>query len=183
MAGKAASFDLKEATQSVNGIGTATIRLGERDYTIQERKRQAQAEWRKRFEDAFEAVSDLIVMMLRQVNRDVPGLANGEGDEIIDVTPEEEQTQIAEAKGFLIKLLSQANSLVADVLDQALDLLVSYSPSLERDRDYILAEVYDSQIVDALVEVIKLAYPFGSLISQLGRMGKLPATGLGKSRI
>jgi hypothetical protein len=184
MAGKTAGFDLQEATKSINGIGTATIRLGEREYVIQERKRQAQAEWRKRFEDAFEAVSDLIVLMLRQVNQDVPGLGSGQGEEgeLAEVTPEEEQAQVAEAKGFLIKLLSQANNLVADVLDQALDLLVSYSLSLEKDRDYILSEVYDSQIVDALVEVLKLAYPFGSLVTQLGKMGRLPASGLGKSK-
>lgn len=176
---------MKEASTAVNGIGTATIRLGEREYTIQERKRQAQAEWRKRFEDAFENVSDLIVIMLRQIDRDIPGLKSGQGDEgseQAEPSPEEEQTQVDEAKSFLIKLLSQANSLVSGVLDQALDLLVSYSPSLERDRDYIVDECYDSQIVDALVEVLKLAYPFGSLVAQLGKMGRLPASGLGKSK-
>lgn len=185
-------FDFKEATKAVNGVGTATLHLGEREYVITERKRQAQAEWRKRFEDAFETVSDLIVMMLKQLDQDIPGIKEDVTDAAamdeeetgvtITTAQEREQAQVAEAKGFLINLLARANNLVADVLDQALDLVVSYSPSLMADRDYILTEVYDSQIVDALVEVLQLAYPFGSLVSQLEKMGRLPGTGSAKSR-
>ena len=190
-------FDFKEATKAVNGVGTATLHLGEREYVITERKRPAQAEWRKQFEDAFESVSDLVVMMLKQLDSDIPGIkeeaddaaatdqaeAEYESGVTITTAQEREQAQVAEAKGFLINLLARANNLVADVLDQALDLVVSYSPSLTADRDYILSEVYDSQIVDALVEVLQLAYPFGSLVSQLGKMGRLPGTGSGKSRM
>lgn len=189
---KATGFDFKEATKAVNGVGMATLHLGEREYVITERKRQAQAEWRKRFEDAFETVSDLIVMMLKQLDQDIPGIkedvtdaaATDEEETGVTITTaqEREQAQVAEAKGFLINLLARANNLVADVLDQALDLVVSYSPSLMADRDYILTEVYDSQIVDALVEVLQLAYPFGSLVSQLGKMGRLPGTGSAKSK-
>lgn len=188
-----AGFDFKAATKSVNGIGTATIVLGEREYVITERKRQAQADWRKRFEDAFEAVSDLVVMMLKQIDKDIPGLkaeptetapdaAADESNVSITTAEEREQAQMAEAKGFLISLLARANNLVSGVLDEALELVVSYSPSLTADRDYILTEVYDSQIVDALVEVLQLAYPFGSLINQLGKMGRLPGTGSEKSK-
>lgn len=185
-------FDFKEATKAVNGVGTATLRLGEREYVITERKRQAQAEWRKRFEDAFESVADLVVMMLKQLDQDIPGIKEaedeapdtdeGETGVTITTAQEREQAQVAEAKGFLINLLGRANSLVAGVLDQALELVISYSPSLTADRDYILSEVYDSQIVDALVEVLQLAYPFGSLVSQLGKMGKLPGTGSARSK-
>lgn len=185
-------FDFKEATKSVNGVGTATLHLGEREFVITERKRQAQAEWRKRFEDAFESVADLVVMMLKQLDQDIPGIKEAEGEVAgpdegetgvtITTAQEREQAQVSEAKGFLINLLGRANSLVAGVLDQALDLVISYSPSLTAERDYILSEVYDSQIVDALVEVLQLAYPFGSLVSQLGKMGKLPGTGSAKSK-
>lgn len=188
-----AGFDFKEATKAVNGVGTATLHLGEREYVITERKRQAQADWRKRFEDAFEAVSDLVVMMLKQIDKDIPGLkaeptetapdaAADESNVSITTAEEREQAQMAEAKGFLISLLARANNLVSGVLDEALELVVSYSPSLTADRDYILTEVYDSQIVDALVEVLQLAYPFGSLINQLGKMGRLPGTGSEKSK-
>ena len=190
-------FDFKEATKAVNGVGTATLVLGEREYVVTERKRQAQAEWRKRFEDAFESVSDLVVMMLKQLDKDIPGIKgdaaaaaetaveeSGEAESGVTIitAQEREQAQVAEAKGFLVTLLARANNLVADVLDEALDLVVSYSPSLTADRDYILSEVYDSQIVDALVEVLTLAYPFGGLITQLGKMGKLPGTGSAKSK-
>lgn len=191
-----AGFDFKEVTKSVNGVGSATIVLGEREYIITERKRQAQAEWRKRFEDAFESVSDLVVMMLKQIDKDIPGLkaapvngnesapdAAAEDTGVTVITAQErEQAQMAEAKGFLISLLARANNLVSGVLDEALELVVSYSPSLTADRDYILSEVYDSQIVDALVEVLQLAYPFGSLINQLGKMGKLKGTGSAPSK-
>lgn len=198
-----AGFDFKEATKSVNGVGSATIVLGEREYVITERKRQAQADWRKRFENAFESVSDLVVMMLKQIDKDIPGLkaapvngnesapdAAADESNVSITTAEEreqaqieaEQAQMAEAKGFLISLLARANNLVSGVLDEALELVVSYSPSLTADRDYILTEVYDSQIVDALVEVLQLAYPFGSLINQLGKMGKLKGTGSAQSK-
>ena len=183
-----AGFDINDAQRSVNGIGTATIRLGEREYTIQERKRSTQGEWRKRFEDAFEAVSDLVVIMLKKLDSDIPGLKDEPEEEqsedgvTVITAAEREQAQMAEARGFLISMLARANELVGGVLDQALDLVVSYSPTLERDRDYILSDAYDSQIVDALVEVLKLAYPFGSLITQLGKMGKLPGTGSVKSK-
>jgi len=187
-------FDFKEATKAVNGVGTATLHLGEREYVITERKRQAQAEWRKRFEDAFESVADLVVMMLKQLDQDIPGIkeeaidaaaideAEDESGVSITTAQEREQAQVSEAKGFLISLLARANNLVAGVLDQALELVISYSPLLTSERDYILGEVYDSQIVDALVEVLQLAYPFGSLVSQLGKMGKLPGTGSARSK-
>lgn len=176
-----AKFDMKEAAQTMRGAKVATIQLGEREYVIQERRRSAQAEWRKRFEGAFESVSDMVVMMLRQIDRNIPGI-KADADESTPA-PETEQAHIAEAKGFLIQLLAQANSLVDGVLDQALDLVVSYSPQLEKDRDYISSDAYDSQIVDALSEVLQLAYPFGSLITQLGAMGKLPGTGSAKSKM
>ncbi len=54
-----------------------------------------------------------------------------------------------------------------------LELIYDYAPDVDADRERIEAEVYDSEVMAAFVEVCTLAYPFGSLL-RLGMTG--PAT-------
>jgi hypothetical protein len=51
-----------------------------------------------------------------------------------------------------------------------LGLIFDYAPEVEADRERIEAEVYDSEVVAAFLEVATLAYPFGSLL-RLGMTG------------
>jgi hypothetical protein len=46
-------------------------------------------------------------------------------------------------------------------------LLYEYSPALCADKERIEAESYDSEIVQAFMEVLKLAFPFGSAVGKL----------------
>lgn len=60
-------------------------------------------------------------------------------------------------------------NLVRDVLLQAPEkltaLLFDYSPALADDRERIEAEVYESELMGAMLEVLKLAFPFGDLLT------------------
>jgi hypothetical protein len=49
--------------------------------------------------------------------------------------------------------------------DRITAMLFDYSPVLAADRARIEAEVYESELIAAFVEVLKLAYPFGELLS------------------
>lgn len=54
-----------------------------------------------------------------------------------------------------------------------LELIYDYAPDVDADRERVEAEVYDSEVMAAFLEVASLAYPFGSLL-RLGMTG--PAT-------
>tara|TARA_R110000868_G_scaffold27521_3_gene104318 strand:- start:541 stop:888 length:348 start_codon:yes stop_codon:yes gene_type:complete len=56
-----------------------------------------------------------------------------------------------------------AGTLVGSV-DILLDLLFAYAPELAKDRERIENEAYDEEALAALVEVLKLAYPFGTVL-------------------
>lgn len=46
-------------------------------------------------------------------------------------------------------------------------LLVGYAPELEP----VMGEAYDSEILDAFVEVLQLAYPFGGILERVRGIG------------
>ncbi len=46
-------------------------------------------------------------------------------------------------------------------MDMLLDMVIAYSPELEKDREYIEAVAYDEQVAVAFMEILRLAIPFG----------------------
>jgi hypothetical protein len=76
------------------------------------------------------------------------------------------------------------NSVVLDYaiggFDIILDMVISYSPALEADRDWIEENAYDEQVVTALTEELRLALPFQSLAEALSGSG-LPSEPTGKN--
>lgn len=50
---------------------------------------------------------------------------------------------------------------------QARDLLFEYSPELKADRDFLLENSDDEELLDALGEVVLMAFPFGGLIRKV----------------
>ncbi len=82
----------------------------------------------------------------------------------------------------LAKLGNLGGALVVKLggsIEDLRDRVIAYSPDLQRDRDYILKNGYDSEFLKAFVEVIKLAYPFGGLsqmmtaaLRQLGELSR-----------
>lgn len=67
----------------------------------------------------------------------------------------------------LATLVRNVGSLVVGSTDVVVELLFEYAPALqESDEDF-----YDSELVAAFVEVVKLAYPFGQLGGLLAKFG------------
>ena len=94
------------------------------------------------------------------------------------------RVQVDEALGDVSSLVGQGVRLtnLQDAVDGVralllggagtiLGLMFDYAPEVAKDRDRIEAEVYDSEVVTAFLEVCTLAYPFGSLL-RLGMTGR-----------
>ena len=64
----------------------------------------------------------------------------------------------------LVELVNLAKGILINSPDLVLDGLCAYSPILANDREIIEEKAYDWEIFDALLEVLKLAYPFGRLV-------------------
>ena len=70
-------------------------------------------------------------------------------------------------------LVREVMKFLVNSIDLMGELLVEYSPELSD----AVESGYDSEVVDAFVEVVKLAYPFSSAIDTLRRLGsKMPQT-------
>lgn len=67
--------------------------------------------------------------------------------------------------GDLIGVVRQIQDVILAAPDRLTAMLFDYSPVLAADRERIEAEVYESELIGAFVEVLKLAYPFGDLLS------------------
>lgn len=72
----------------------------------------------------------------------------------------------------LLKLLPLAEELFVDGLDLVCDMLITYSPALEAERDYIEEYATDKQILAAFQEVAALADPFGMIQLMTRRFGR-----------
>lgn len=77
-----------------------------------------------------------------------------------------EATQIdLNSTADLIGVVNQVRNVLVAAPDQLTALLFDYSPTLAADRERIEAEVYESELLSAFVEVLKLAFPFGEILS------------------
>lgn len=92
----------------------------------------------------------------------------GDVAKLIETAPE---TDISDSAA-LASLVRSVGSMVVGSTDIIIELLFEYAPMLrESDEDF-----YDSELIEAFVEVIKLAYPFGQLASLVARFGNGAAT-------
>ena len=67
--------------------------------------------------------------------------------------------------GALSNLIQVVSDTLLGSIDLLQDLLFAYSPALRADRERIEATAYDEEAMTALIEVLKLAYPFGVVLS------------------
>lgn len=63
----------------------------------------------------------------------------------------------------LMAVAQQILPLALNSMDLIVEALFAYAPTLRDDRERIEAEADDAEALAALWEVLKLAYPFGSL--------------------
>lgn len=116
---------------------TTTVTLGGQTYTVVELPLRRNAAWRQRLTTLVASVTDLV------------------GALQLDLTN----------TGDLVSVVNQARDVLLEAPDQLAALLFDYAPELAADRVRIENEVYESELLTAFVEVLKLAYPFGSLLS------------------
>ena len=127
---------------------TAKITLGGVEYEITERRARDNAAWRKKmfgpFGDIAKSLSGLSAQKLT---------ADNIGETINSVVATVQDT-------------------IVGSVDIITSLVIDYSPELQANKKRLMAEAYDSEIVEAFGEVLKLAYPFGPLVSTLIRLTK-----------
>ena len=123
------------------------VTLGGRSYAIQQRPIRAAREWREK----LGSLLGQIVSVLQNTGS-------------IDLTKAADLAQLA---GVLRDVVIRAP-------DIAWDLLCEYSSEIAADRDRIEEESYDDEIMAALLEVLKLAYPFGGLGQLMGGRAAAP---------
>lgn len=120
---------------------TAQIKLNGQTYTIKELPSRKNQEWRKKLEQPFQELTDI--------------LANAPGVEL-DVA---NMPKLAD----MLKVLVHR---VAGSIDLMGELLFNYCQGINDDlKKDILENGYDSELIEAFAEVLKLAYPFGRIAS------------------
>jgi len=121
---------------------TAKITLGGVEYEITERRARDNAAWRKK-----------LLGPLGDIAKTLNGLSS--------------QQLTVDAIGGVINTFQDA---IMGSVDLITGLVIEYSPELLAAKKQILADAYDSEIVEAFGEVLKLAYPFGPLVAGLIRL-------------
>lgn len=117
---------------------TVTITLGGKAYEIAEAPMRKNAAWRAQ-------LSGLLT--------DVGGL--------MAAANEVQLNSVAD----LLTVVRQIQDVLLAAPDRLTAMLFDYAPVLAADRARIEAEVFESELIAAFVEVLKLAYPFGELLT------------------
>jgi len=78
--------------------------------------------------------------------------------------------------GDLADLIRVVSDTLIGSIDLLQELLFAYAPTLRADRGRIEAESYDDEAMNALIEVLKLAYPFGAVLTLVSGATKKPTT-------
>lgn len=125
---------------------TKPIQLGGKTYTLTAQPLRKSRKWRKKFAEPFGQVAELIQSFS----------PNGAGEEI-------ERVSLTNT-GNLSRVITSLKDLVIASPDTAFDLLLDYSAELRADEEYLLEHATDDEVIAALAEVLKLAYPFGAIL-------------------
>lgn len=124
------------------------VELGGRTYTILELPTRKNEAWR----EGLEEILDPLIGVLKGVS----GL-EVTGSNLAEVMPSAE---------MIAKVAMKSPELVRD-------LVLSYSPDLDNERDRLLDEAYDSEFVAAFTKILGLAYPFGGLAQAVRKLSDL----------
>lgn len=119
------------------------VALGGNTYTINEQPRKKNAAWREAFQNEF---VDVAAAISSAADADI--------------------TQTGTIADVVRGLMGQINNAV----DALLPLLADYSPSIKADMNRIEEEAYESEIIDAFIEVLALAYPFGAALKAVSSL-------------
>lgn len=118
------------------------VKLGGQDYTIRELPARKNAEWRRRFEVEAQPILGLI-------------RTAAEGQELGGAED-------------LMRIAGEVSKMLFEAPDKLYNLLFAYVPEL--DSETILDSAYDSELTEAFMGVLRLAFPFGALAGLLPRL-------------
>ena len=135
----------------------ATVVLGEKEFQIRELPTKPAEAWRKRLGDELQPIMDVL--------QQIPAMLKG--GKVGGLAEMEISEQLLQA------ILEPVKTLALGSLSVARELVITYSPTLSAEREWLEATACDSEFVEALVECIKLAFPFGSLMPVVQRAVKL----------
>ncbi len=127
------------AEKTKNGP-VARVTLGGKEFSIKAAPMRVAKKWRQKFNEPLQA----IIGLLRNANQ-------------IEIN------NVADAAG----VLQQVGGLLLGSVDLLTDSLFEYAQELRAEQDWILDHATDDEALAAVWEVVKLAYPFGSLTNQL----------------
>jgi hypothetical protein len=114
--------------------------LGGRTFKIEPLPLGASRAWRARFQEPFSQLTAALQAAPNVALSDLAGVAG---------------------------LLQVAKDVLIGSMELAHEMLFAYAPNLAAERGWIEAHAYDDEALRALVEVLKLAYPFGCLLQAL----------------
>ena len=138
---------------------TITVKFAERSYQIVKLPIRANREWRQQFDAPLTLVMDVLNSGSTIVNQNFDNTTEL-GKSIIGL--------LASYGPTLIKTLTSS-------VDLIVESLFAYSPALTKDREWIETHATDEQAIQAFIEVLTIAYPFGQLIAFIKKVGQEPA--------
>jgi hypothetical protein len=129
---------------------TITVTLGGNSYEIAQLPAGASRQWRQKFGAPLEQLIGAVQASAGALKSAISGSASIDAGELIGVLGQ--------------SLLSGVGSALLGSMDTAWEMLYAYSPTLKANQSEIEAAAFDDEGMRALVEVLKLAFPFGELL-------------------
>ena len=117
---------------------SVVVSLGGKPYEVRALSLRAAREWREKFQQPFRAMANAL-----------------SGMESIELTS-------GKAVADLLNVLQETLLRSPDTI---LEMLYAYSPEIRADKERVEIEAFDDEVIAALVEVLKLVYPFGSILN------------------
>lgn len=133
---------------------------GEEIQVLEPTYKQARA-WRGRFEEILSQIAGLVEADLMKVLQEASDLAVPTStEEISQAAGAGQFDQAAALIADISPTLGQVAKLLLSSVDQAADLVFSFGPDMMERREAIEEVAYSDEIFTALIDVVKVAYPF-----------------------
>jgi hypothetical protein len=138
-------------------VKSTKVNLAGREYTIESLKFRAERAWRKKY--------DVPIASLIGAISNVKELSSKQFDKPTDLLKEVGTVLLTHANDLMKALLDSPDIIFEAVCD--------YSPALAADKDFIEENAYQDEIATVFIEVLKIAYPFGSLLGIAQSLGNI----------
>ena len=70
-------------------------------------------------------------------------------------------------------LLTELQTVIFTSLDVIFDVVCEYEPAIREDREYLLDNAYDEEIIEAAMVMMRQLFPFGGLVQSLETLSGL----------